>query len=96
MNLDVVETKLRGVYVLEPQVFGDARGWFMESWSRRKMEAAGLVVDFVQDNQSSVSADDCGIEAAHARLRQADDLLSAVDADARRDTGYPRHHDTCG
>ena len=31
MNLDVVETKLRGVYVLEPQVFGDARGWFMES-----------------------------------------------------------------
>ena len=46
------ETKLKGVYVLEPQVFGDARGWFMESWSKRKMEAAGIAVDFVQDNQS--------------------------------------------
>lgn len=46
------ETKLKGVYVLEPQVFGDARGWFMESWSKRKMEQAGIRVDFVQDNQS--------------------------------------------
>lgn len=36
------ETKLKGVYVLEPQVFGDARGWFMESWSKRKMEEAGI------------------------------------------------------
>ena len=42
----------QGVYVLEPQVFGDARGWFMESWSQRKMEEAGLFVNFVQDNQS--------------------------------------------
>ena len=31
---------------------GDARGWFMESWSKRKMEEAGIHVDFVQDNQS--------------------------------------------
>ena len=50
--MKVTETKLKGVYVLEPQVFGDARGWFMESWSKRKMEEAGIHVDFVQDNQS--------------------------------------------
>ena len=50
--MKATETKLKGVFVLEPQVFGDARGWFMESWSRRKMEAAGIAVDFVQDNQS--------------------------------------------
>ena len=50
--MKATETKLKGVYVLEPQVFGDARGWFMESWSKRKMEAAGIAVDFVQDNQS--------------------------------------------
>ena len=50
--MKVTETKLKGVFVLEPQVFGDARGWFMESWSKRKMEAAGISVDFVQDNQS--------------------------------------------
>ena len=46
------ETKLKGVYILEPQVFGDARGWFMESWSQQKLEEAGIQVDFVQDNQS--------------------------------------------
>ena len=45
---------------------------------------------------AAVSADDCGVEAAHAGLRQADDLLSAVDADARRNPGYSRHHDANG
>ena len=50
--MKVTETTLKGVYVIEPQVFGDARGWFMESWSQRKMEEAGLHVTFVQDNQS--------------------------------------------
>ena len=48
----VTETKFEGVYVVEPQVFGDARGWFMESWSQRKLAAAGIDVAFVQDNQS--------------------------------------------
>ena len=50
--MKVTETELKGVYIVEPQVFGDARGWFMESWSERKMEEAGIHVDFVQDNQS--------------------------------------------
>lgn len=50
--MKAIETKLKGVYVLEPQVFGDARGWFMESWSQQKLEEAGIQVDFVQDNQS--------------------------------------------
>ena len=50
--MKATETKLKGVYVLEPQVFGDARGWFMESWSQQKLAEAGIQVDFVQDNQS--------------------------------------------
>lgn len=50
--MKVTETELKGVYVIEPQVFGDARGWFMESWSQKKLEEAGIHVDFVQDNQS--------------------------------------------
>ena len=50
--MKATETALKGVYILEPQVFGDARGWFMESWSRRKLEEAGIFVDFVQDYQS--------------------------------------------
>lgn len=51
--MKVTKTKLDGVVILEPQVFGDNRGFFMESWSKRKMEAAGLFYDFVQDNHSS-------------------------------------------
>ena len=50
--MNVIETALAGVRILEPQVFGDTRGWFMESWSKKKMEDAGILVDFVQDNHS--------------------------------------------
>lgn len=50
--MEIHETDLRGVFLLTPKVFGDARGWFMESWSKRVLEEAGLFVDFVQDNQS--------------------------------------------
>lgn len=51
--MKVTKTKLDGVVILEPQVFGDNRGFFMESWNKRKMEEAGLFYDFVQDNHSS-------------------------------------------
>ena len=50
--MDIIKTKLDGVVILIPKVFGDKRGFFMESWSRRTMEAAGLCYDFVQDNHS--------------------------------------------
>ena len=47
-----LETKLPGVYIIEPQVFGDQRGYFMEIWSTRNFAEMGLHYDFVQDNQS--------------------------------------------
>lgn len=47
------ETSLKGVYIVEPQVFGDHRGFFMESWSKQSFEEAGQCYDFVQDNHSS-------------------------------------------
>ena len=47
------QTEVPGVYVVEPQVFGDHRGFFMESWSQRAFEEAGLHYNFVQDNHSS-------------------------------------------
>lgn len=50
--MDLLNTKLEGVYILIPKAFGDHRGFFMESWSRRTMEEAGLYYDFVQDNHS--------------------------------------------
>jgi dTDP-4-dehydrorhamnose 3,5-epimerase len=46
----VIETELEGLYVVEPQVFGDARGWFMETYSKKKTPQ--IDCDFVQDNQS--------------------------------------------
>ena len=46
------KTKLYGVVIITPDVFGDNRGFFMESWSQRKMEEAGLFYNFVQDNHS--------------------------------------------
>ena len=50
MNLR--ETAIPGVVVIEPARFGDARGFFSESWSRRRLADAGIDVDFVQDNHS--------------------------------------------
>ena len=53
--MNVIKTELEGVVIIEPQVFGDHRGFFMESWSRRAFEQEGLFYDFVQDNHSSSS-----------------------------------------
>lgn len=46
------ETKIPGLLEIDPQVFGDERGYFFESYSKEKFLAAGLDLDFVQDNQS--------------------------------------------
>lgn len=51
--MEITRTKLDGVVIIEPAVFGDKRGFFMESWSRRAFAAAGLDYDFVQDNHSA-------------------------------------------
>ena len=47
-----IETKLPGVYIIEPDVRGDQRGYFMETASARNFEVLVLHYDFVQDNQS--------------------------------------------
>lgn len=50
--MNFIKTDVLDVFIVEPKVFGDHRGWFMETWSKRVFEAAGLHYDFVQDNQS--------------------------------------------
>jgi dTDP-4-dehydrorhamnose 3,5-epimerase len=45
-------TSLPGVFVLEPRVFGDERGFFFESYNQRAMAEVGIVERFVQDNHS--------------------------------------------
>jgi dTDP-4-dehydrorhamnose 3,5-epimerase len=47
-----LETPIEGVVLIEPQVFGDDRGFFMETWQAAKFEAAGIDAKFVQDNHS--------------------------------------------
>ena len=47
-----IETSLPGVVLLEPKVFGDTRGFFMESWNKRTLLELGINADFVQDNHS--------------------------------------------
>ncbi len=47
-----IETAGPDVFLIEPKVFGDARGFLYESWNRRSLAHLGLTVDFVQDNHS--------------------------------------------
>lgn len=48
-------TDIEGVYIIEPRVFNDARGYFMEAWKREEFEAHVGKVDFLQDNESKSS-----------------------------------------
>lgn len=47
-----IETKIEGVYILEPKVFYDNRGYFMETYNAKDFEELGLKYNFIQDNQS--------------------------------------------
>ena len=50
--MEVLTTEIEGVYIIKPRVFGDARGYFFESYSKREFEEKVGKVDFVQDNES--------------------------------------------
>lgn len=50
--MNIVETALPGVLIIEPRVFGDSRGFFMETWNHQAFTDAGLEFTFVQDNHS--------------------------------------------
>jgi dTDP-4-dehydrorhamnose 3,5-epimerase len=50
--IEIKQTAIPGVLVIEPKVFGDPRGYFMESWSQRDFDAAVRPIHFVQDNES--------------------------------------------
>jgi dTDP-4-dehydrorhamnose 3,5-epimerase len=51
-NFNFIETKIKDLYIIEPKVFGDNRGCFMESYNKKDFEEAGLTMEFVQDNES--------------------------------------------
>ena len=53
--MDYKETEIKGVYVIEPRVFSDARGYFMEAWKQEEFNAHIGEVKFIQDNESKSS-----------------------------------------
>lgn len=51
--MKIIETEIRGLFIIEPDVYGDSRGYFFESFNKRRFEEqTGINVDFVQDNES--------------------------------------------
>lgn len=50
--MEIIRTDIEGVVIIEPKVFGDARGYFFESYSQRDLEKHGIISVFVQDNES--------------------------------------------
>ena len=50
--MEIIKTPLEGLLVIKPKIFGDDRGYFFESWSKKSFTEVGLDLDFVQDNQS--------------------------------------------
>lgn len=54
--MDVIKTDIEGVVIIEPKVFGDARGYFFESFNSKEFaEKTGMTINFVQDNESKSS-----------------------------------------
>ncbi len=51
-NFNFIKTDINGIIIVEPKVFGDNRGYFMETYEERKFAEGGIDVKFVQDNQS--------------------------------------------
>lgn len=77
--MKVIPTDLPEVLILEPQVFGDDRGFFFESFNARRFaEATGLTRDFVQDNHSRSARG--VLRGLHYQLQQAQGKLVRVTA----------------
>ncbi len=53
--MNFIKTDIDGVYIIEPKIWPDARGYFFESYNKKIFDEAGLKYDFVQDNQSKSS-----------------------------------------
>jgi len=50
--MNIIETPIPGLLILEPRVFSDARGYFIETYNEKRYHDAGITAEFVQDNQS--------------------------------------------
>ncbi len=77
--MKVIQTEIHDALILEPKVFGDARGFFLESYNKRVLaEAAGIRAEFVQDNHSRSARG--VLRGLHYQLRQPQGKLVRVSA----------------
>ena len=65
------QTEIPGVVVIEPQVFGDDRGYFMETYQKDQFAEAGIDKEFVQDNQSRSTPACCAACTSRRTTRRA-------------------------
>ena len=76
--MKAIPTAIPDVLLLEPRVFGDARGFFYESWNRRRFAELGIDVDFVQDNHSKSQRN--VLRGLHYQIEHAQGKLVRVTA----------------
>ena len=74
--MNVIQTALPGVLILEPKVFGDARGFFYESFNKKTLAPAGITAEFVQDNHSRSSQG--VLRGLHYQIKQPQGKLVRV------------------
>jgi dTDP-4-dehydrorhamnose 3,5-epimerase len=74
--MNVVRTAIPDVVVIEPKVFGDARGFFLESWNARAFAIAGIRAEFVQDNHARSARN--VLRGLHYQIRQPQGKLIRV------------------
>ena len=74
--MHIIPTDIPDVLIVEPKVFEDDRGFFMESWNRKAFEAAGIASDFVQDNHSQSKYGT--LRGLHYQIQQAQGKLVRV------------------
>lgn len=75
-KLTAHQTSVEGVLLLEPKLFGDARGWFMETYNRQSFAEVGINSDFVQDNHS-MSTENV-LRGLHYQIKQTQGKLVRV------------------
>ena len=74
--MEFINMEIPGVVLIRPEVYGDSRGFFFESWEARKFSQAGLAADFVQDN-CSISVENT-LRGLHYQIQQPQGKLVRV------------------
>jgi dTDP-4-dehydrorhamnose 3,5-epimerase len=75
-NLEILKTSIDGVLLIKPEVFGDSRGFFFESYTKKKYAKDGIDIEFIQDNHSKSSKG--VLRGLHYQISKPQDKLVRV------------------